>query len=121
MPSIRLTKVKITRDTHVIVEDVKAYEVPILIALHGEDRCVVEEEDVGSIDIELSPEDEYSRLMNLYERRSAGVVPFVFRSVKELAAAMSDSSVAPKKAKAVDVDAVAPAKKKVVRKKAASK
>lgn len=88
---IVLARIEITsgNSMHKLHRDVKGYEVPLIQAAHGGDNVKILERAVGIIDIEVSPEEEYGRLIQLYARRDGELVRQVYRDPAELARAMS--------------------------------
>ena len=90
---------------HKLQRDVKGYEVPLIQAAHGSDNVKILERAVGTIDIEVHPEEEYDRLMQLYARRDGALVRQVYRDPAELARAMALCEVGKPEGEVFGVDA----------------
>lgn len=116
---IVLARIEITsgNSMHKLHRDVKGYEVPLIQAAHGGDNVKILERAVGTIDIEVSPEEEYGRLIQLYARRDGELVRQVYRDPAELARAMALCAVAePLQDDGTPYQEPAPARKKPGRK-----
>jgi len=100
---INTVKVSIKRDTNIIVNHVNQYEVDILKAIHGDDdRCIVDENDIQTIEVDLDVSEEFVRLSDKY-RRDSGIFTNIYRNEAELRKAIQ-ASVASKKKVAEEVE-----------------
>jgi hypothetical protein len=122
MRALQLALVAITIHTNTVEKTVNAHEVPILKLLHGDDdRCVVLEENAGTVGMELSNDEEYARLIQVYGK-SSDIVRHVYRNAKELGEEIGNEEFIPLEAgEAEDAPVVAKAVAKPAAKKAVKK
>jgi hypothetical protein len=95
MRALQLALISITIHTNNVQKTVNAHEVPILKLIHGDDdRCVVLEENAGSVGMDITNEEEYARLMQVYGKYT-DIVRHVYRNPKELGEAIGDEDFIP--------------------------
>ena len=88
---INTVKVSIKRDTNIIVNYVNQYEVDVLKAIHGDDdRCIIDENDIQTVEVDLDVSEEFVRLGDKY-RRDSDIFRNIYRNEAELRKAIQSS------------------------------